>query len=583
MKVIVIGAGPSGLVTLKTLLEEGFDAECLEANEFIGGTFRTKAYEGGHLVSSKYITSFSDFRAAKDDAEHLTMDAYVEYLEQYCRHFCLKPRISFGTRVERVERVERGPDGPDGPEGPDAPNIRNGAAHRYEVLTSDGTLRRCDAVAVCSGVHNVANIPRVFRERRDDFAGEVLHSSEYKSAKQLAGKRVVVVGSQETGMDIAHFAVTQPDGDFRSVDMVYRRGFLSIPHCIGGLPLDTHITNLFECCYQHPWLEQGSGTPLSGLKWAVSTVFIRLGLLLGTGSSVGFNQWTGAVKHVRRGYNYITKSTAAMPYINVPYKRRSALGRLWRWIDGPLLPGRQIDVHRGDIVGLGTAGAPSRDLHLRLADGSRRVLQADLVVLCTGYRQHFPFLDGAGEDGADAALPNEHCIVDAKDPRLAFIGFVRPNVGAIPPMAEIQAMWWIQRLRGAIPGPRKPYSYETYHLFAAKHQYSVDYGQYVHELARDIGAAPDVLALWQEPRIAVAYGIGQALLPFFRLQGPFRSDKCFDTARTELFACVADRGVAANAVFVATVLFFGGFNLAALAVDCLLARPLSALLGALVG
>uniref|UniRef100_A0A7S1TPH2 Uncharacterized protein n=1 Tax=Phaeomonas parva TaxID=124430 RepID=A0A7S1TPH2_9STRA len=111
----------------------------------------------------------------------------------------------------------------------------------------------------------------------------------------------------------------------------------------------------------------------------------------------------------------------------------------------------------------------------------------------------------------------------------------------MPPMAEIQAMWWIQLLRGAISGPRKPYSYDTYHLFAAKHQYSVDYGQYVHELARDIGAAPDLLALWWEPRIAVAYGIGQALLPFFRLRGPFRSDQCWDTARTELLACVADR------------------------------------------
>ena len=31
--------------------------------------------------------------------------------------------------------------------------------------------------------------------------------------------------------------------------------------------------------------------------------------------------------------------------------------------------------------------------------------------------------------------------------RLAYLGFVRPNVGAIPPMSEMQAMWWALRLK----------------------------------------------------------------------------------------------------------------------------------------
>ena len=40
-------------------------------------------------------------------------------------------------------------------------------------------------------------------------------------------------------------------------------------------------------------------------------------------------------------------------------------------------------------------------------------------------------------------LPSNHVSFD----RLAFLGFVRPNVGAIPPMAEMQAMWWALRLQ----------------------------------------------------------------------------------------------------------------------------------------
>ena len=54
----------------------------------------------------------------------------------------------------------------------------------------------------------------------------------------------------------------------------------------------------------------------------------------------------------------------------------------------------------------------------------------------------------------DDPLPNEHNICDTREPTIAYLGFIRPNVGAIPPMSELQVMWWIRRLQGAIPGPR---------------------------------------------------------------------------------------------------------------------------------
>jgi dimethylaniline monooxygenase (N-oxide forming) len=62
-RVLVIGAGPAGLVSLKTLREQGYDAVCFEDSTDVGGTFVNKAnYDDGKLVSSKYITPFSDFR-----------------------------------------------------------------------------------------------------------------------------------------------------------------------------------------------------------------------------------------------------------------------------------------------------------------------------------------------------------------------------------------------------------------------------------------------------------------------------------------------------------------------------------------
>lgn len=70
---LIIGAGPAGLVSLKTLLhfppslspnddddEPQFDPLIIEAAEAIGGTFDQRSYENGALVSSKQITAFSD-------------------------------------------------------------------------------------------------------------------------------------------------------------------------------------------------------------------------------------------------------------------------------------------------------------------------------------------------------------------------------------------------------------------------------------------------------------------------------------------------------------------------------------------
>ena len=69
-------------------------------------------------------------------------------------------------------------------------------------------------------------------------------------------------------------------------------------------------------------------------------------------------------------------------------------------------------------------------------------------------------------------------------------------VGAIPPMSELQAMWWLCRLRGQttrttttststiVINPR------SYMVLGHKYQYGVDYGNYMHRVAEEIDAAP---------------------------------------------------------------------------------------------
>jgi dimethylaniline monooxygenase (N-oxide forming) len=72
------------------------------------------------------------------------------------------------------------------------------------------------------------------------------------------------------------------------------------------------------------------------------------------------------------------------------------------------------------------------------------------VVLCTGFRTHLPFYTANPKlDGRDlyknVFLPGESA--------LAFIGFARPNVGALPPVAELQARWFAGVVAGKLHLP----------------------------------------------------------------------------------------------------------------------------------
>ncbi len=106
-RIAVIGAGPSGLVVLKTLREAGLtDVACFEAQAELGGnwvfrdtTGHASVYETTHIISSKRLSQYSDFpmpAAYPDFPSHSQM---LAYFQAYAAHFDLAPQIRFRTRV----------------------------------------------------------------------------------------------------------------------------------------------------------------------------------------------------------------------------------------------------------------------------------------------------------------------------------------------------------------------------------------------------------------------------------------------------------------------------------------------------
>ena len=70
-----------------------------------------------------------------------------------------------------------------------------------------------DYVAVCTGLHVIPSVPmvegieHVLRPRDTDdpvLVRKAFHSVDYKTRSQLAGRRVMILGTGETGMDLAY-------------------------------------------------------------------------------------------------------------------------------------------------------------------------------------------------------------------------------------------------------------------------------------------------------------------------------------------------------------------------------------------
>jgi dimethylaniline monooxygenase (N-oxide forming) len=158
-------------------------------------------------------------------------------------------------------------------------------------------------------------------------------------------------------------------------------------------------------------------------------------------------------------------------------------------------------------------------------------LRPDMVVLCTGYKQGFDFFAGSDckEPYPTPDTADVRRIWKRDEPTVGFIGFVRPSLGAIPPLAEMQAQLWITNLLAGekLPTRLKPEDEKHYQLAqipGARITYGVDHESYAYQLALDMDSAPGFLNVLRffSPKLFVVWALGANFNTKFRLQGPWK-------------------------------------------------------------
>jgi dimethylaniline monooxygenase (N-oxide forming) len=420
-KACVIGAGSCGIAAAKALYEARVPFDCFETGPMVGGLWR---FENPNGLSGAYSTlemntsgprmSYSDFPIGNEDyPAHEDVGAYFD---RYVDHFGIRRTITFNTRVEHVEPL------PDG---------------RFRVTTSTG-LNDYDAILVANGHHWDPRWPEP--PFPGHFDGVELHSHDYRRPKQLAGKRVVVVGGGNSGMDITRDAADVGEAAFLSL----RRGVHVIRKRLGRKrkPVDQMLAP--------PWLPW----PLKQKGFEV------MRMRSGNISDYGFPKPDHKVGH-------------AHPTVSDEIHDRLKAGKV--------TPKPNIRELRGDLV--------------RFEDDSEEAV--DVIVYCTGYKVSFPFFDEGFVAAPGNDLPLYMRTFHPEVGGVYFLGLAQP-LGAIMPMAEQQAKWIAALLTGEYRLPpaaemraeiaraRERHAKRFYK--SKRHTMEVDFDEWMRDAERELEA-----------------------------------------------------------------------------------------------
>jgi dimethylaniline monooxygenase (N-oxide forming) len=216
-------------------------------------------------------------------------------------------------------------------------------------------------------------------------------------------------------------------------------------------------------------------------------------------------------------------------YITPPYRPQNSLkDRIRRiFLDTPVEDaGRYIDVapvpSHIDEDGVAHFKDNGRPEYQRI---KHQVIKPDILIFATGYLQTFPFFETEANAGKRpypiASEADVREIWKRDDPTVAFIGFVRPGFGAIPPLSELQAMLFTMNLLGLITEPLLPDDEWHYRIIAppsARINYGVEHDSYAYQLAKDMKIAPSFADI---ARIGLAQGRkAWWKIPFLWAAGP---------------------------------------------------------------
>lgn len=179
-RALIIGTGFSGLGMAIALQKQGVEFLILEKADEIGGTWRDNTYPGCACDVPSHLYSFSFEPKATWSRLFSPQPEILDYLKGVTDKYDLRRHIRFGSKVTRAAWDDD--------------------EFRWHVFTEDGQEYVAQFVVSGVGGLHIPRLPDI--DGIDEFAGTAFHSAQWDHNVDLTGKRVAVIGTGASAIQI---------------------------------------------------------------------------------------------------------------------------------------------------------------------------------------------------------------------------------------------------------------------------------------------------------------------------------------------------------------------------------------------
>ncbi|XP_015914889.2 flavin-containing monooxygenase 5 isoform X1 [Parasteatoda tepidariorum] len=480
-RILVIGGGFSGIGSIKSLKEEGHEPICYEKTANPGGTwyYREDTPMGiPSIMPTTVINHSKEMGALTNFPPDKRYPNYMRHFELYRmfldvgEHFDCFKHITYNREVIKVKRAT------------DYDETGRWCATVKNTETGEITDEIFDGVMV--GVGHITYPKMAQYPGMDKYRGIIMHTHSLKRCDQFKDKRVLVIGVGCSGLD----AAVEISNVSSQVYLSTRNGAWILPR-LGpyGLPFDYCMLRRFMSTVQ-------AAVGVNFCSWYLEKVQLQ-------------SKFNHNLYNLKPAYHALSKDPATNDLIGS------------KLITGSV-------VLRKDVKCFTETGV--------IFENETQVTEVDVVIMATGYKWSFPFLEDGILTTDNGQINLYKCVYPPhlKHPTLAIIGFLLP-FGPGFPLGEMQCRWAAQVYSGKCSLPSEEVMMESINKryeenlkrFAPHEKMSVrvDYVQYMDEIAEEIGAKPNMWKLFfTDISLYKAVMFGPALPYQYRLEGPHKWD-----------------------------------------------------------